>query len=181
MIGGCAARRGEIAPSIQSKGTRIFRPQVLVASVIFALTTSSYAYACDAGYKDYYGRCVEAKAPPAKLLTFLNGYGQKVTNVGDVADLFAPDLPVFDKPGPGRKVIHSWKRPNSSVESEARIERITPDFYYVAVSVYEGPTSCGIEEFKLKGPKTTLRGYVPKTNPQDVPSLWRFTHMSGLC
>jgi len=169
------------APSSQFARTQIFRSQVLLALPALALITSGYAHACDAGYKDYYDRCVEAKAPPAKLLTFLNGYGRQVNKVGDVADLFAPNVPLFDKPGPGRKVIHSWTRPSADIESKARIEKILPDFYYVTVSVYDGPTSCGIEEFKLKGPKITLRGYVPKTNPQDVPSLWTFRHMSGLC
>ena len=114
-------------------------------------------------------------------MRFLNGYGQQVNKIGEVADLFAPDVPLFDKPEPGRKVIHSWKRPNANIESKARIEKILPDFYYVTVSVYDGPTSCGIDEFRLKEPKTTLRGYVPRTNPQDVPSLWKFRHLSGLC
>lgn len=88
---------------------------------------------------------------------------------------------MFDKPEPGRKIIHTWRRPNADIESEARIEGVLPDFYVVTVSVYEGPTSCGIEEFKQKGPKSTLRGYVPKTNPQGLRSLWKFKHMSGLC
>jgi len=143
--------------------------------------TSACAHACDAGYKDYYGRCVEAKLPPAKLLKFLKGYGQQVTKAGEVADLFAPDVPMFDKPEPGSKVIYSWSRPSADIESEAKIEKVLPDFYYVTVSVYEGPTACGIDEFKLKGPKAKLQGYVPRTNPRDVPSLWKFRHMSGLC
>ncbi|MDH2355910.1 hypothetical protein QCM80_35375 [Bradyrhizobium sp. SSUT112] len=158
---------------------RNFRSLILFAPLFGALATS--AYACDPGHRDYFGRCVEAKAPPAKLLTFLNDYGLQVNKIGDVANLFAPDVPLFDKPDRNRKVIHSWKRPNADIESEARIEKILPDFYYVTVSVYDGPTSCGIEEFKRKGPKATLRGYVPKANPQDVPSLWKFGHMSGLC
>jgi len=143
--------------------------------------TTSRAQACDAGYKDYYGRCVEAKPAPAKLLKFLRGYGQQATNVGEVADLFAPDVPLFEKPEPGSKVIHRWKGPDIDITTEAKIEKVLPDFYYVTVSVYGGPTSCGIEEFRQKGPTIRLRGYVPKTNPQDVSSLWKFTHMSGLC
>jgi len=83
---------------------------ILVALPFLALTTNA-AHACSAGYKDYYGRCVEAKPPPAKLLTFLKGYGQQVNNVGEVADLFAPDVPVLDKPEPGSKIIHFWRRP----------------------------------------------------------------------
>lgn len=88
---------------------------------------------------------------------------------------------MFDKPEPGRKLIHTWRHPNADVESEARIDGVLPDFYVVTVSVYEGPTSCGIEEFRLEGPKTSLRGYVPITGPQGLPSLWKFKHMSGLC
>jgi hypothetical protein len=130
---------------------------------------------------DYFGRCVETEPPPAKLLKFLNSYGQRANKVGDIADLFAPDVPLFDKPEPGRKPIHLWKGPDINITSEAKIEKILPDFYYVTVSVYDGPTSCGIDEFKLKGPKVTLSGYVPRNNPQGVPSLWQFTHMSGLC
>jgi hypothetical protein len=181
MVRRCAASKGAPAPSASFAGTQKFRSLVLLALPFLALLTGTHAYACETGHKDYYGRCAEAKPPSAKLLRFLNGYGQQVNKIGEVADLFAPDVPLFDKPEPGRKVIHSWKRPNADVESEARIEKILPDFYYVTVSVYDGPTSCGIDEFRLKGPKTTLRGYVPRTNPQDVPSLWKFRHMSGLC
>ncbi|WP_143062829.1 hypothetical protein [Bradyrhizobium sp. OK095] len=119
--------------------------------------------------------------PPPKLRTFLKDYGQPIDKVGEIADLFAPDVPLFDKPEPGRKIIHTWRSPNADVESEARIEDVLPNFYVVTVSLYEGPTSCGIEEFRLKGPKATLRGYVPKTSPQGLPSLWKFKHMSGLC
>jgi|GEM_PF-4278352 len=176
-----AVRSGVPAPVWSYAGPQGFALRALIASLFTALIASSSAYACNAGYKDYYGRCVLTKPAPAKLLTFLNGYGQQADKVGEVADLFAPDVPLFDQPEPGRKVIHSWKRPSVDIESEAKIERILPDFYYVTVSVYDGPTSCGIEDFKLKGPKTTLRGYVPKTNPQGVPSLWKYTHMSGLC
>jgi hypothetical protein len=181
MVRRCAASNGAPAPPAPFAGTQKIRSLVLLALPFMALLTGTYAYACETGQKDYYGRCIEAKRPSAKLLEFLNGYGQQVNKIGEVADLFAPDVPLFDKPEPGRKVIHSWKRPNADVESEARIEKILSDFYYVTVSVYEGPTSCGIDEFRLKGPKTTLRGYVPRTNPQDVPSLWKFRHMSGLC
>lgn len=172
---------GARALSPQFAGNRIVGSQVLLALLVLTLLTSRSAHACDVGHKDYQGRCVEAKAPSAKLLTFLNGYGRQVNKVGDVADLFAPNLPLFDKPDPGRKEIHSWSRPSADIKTEARIEKILPDFFYVTVSVYEGPISCGIEEFKEKGPKATLRGYVPRTNPQDVPSLWQFRHMSGLC
>jgi hypothetical protein len=119
--------------------------------------------------------------PICQASEFLKGYGQQVNKVGEVADLFAPDVPLFDRTDPDRKIIHSWKRTNSDITSEARIEKVLPDFYYVTVSVYDGPTSCGIDEFRLKGPKTTLRGYVPRTGPHDVPSLWKFRHMSGLC
>lgn len=153
----------------------------LVASLLFAVMSSAPARACDAGYKNYFGRCVEAKPAPAKLLKFLDEYGQQANKVGDVADLFTPDVPLFDRPEPGRKVVYSWKRPSADIESEAKIEKVLPDFYYVTVSIYDGPTSCGIDEFKLKGPKATLRGYVPKTNPQGVQSLWKFRHLSGLC
>ena len=169
------------APAASFSGARNLRSLIRFALPFFALLTCTNAYACEAGHKDYYGNCVEVRKPSAELLKFFNGYGQQVNKVGEVADLFAPDVPLFDKPAPGRKVIHSWKRPSVDIESKARIEKILPDFYYVTVSVYEGPTSCGIDEFKLKGPKTTLRGYVPRTNPQDVPSLWKFRDMSGLC
>jgi hypothetical protein len=152
---------------------------LVLAPVALALMTN-IAAACDVGYKEYYGRCIEVKSPPAKLVTFLKGYGRQVNKVGEIADLFASDVPLLEKPEPGAAIIHSWKRPSADVESEARIEKVLPDFYYVTVSVYEGPTSCGIDEFKLKGPKT-LQGYVPKSNPQNVPSLWKFKHMSGLC
>lgn len=145
------------------------------------IPSSIDAHACDAGHKEYFGRCIAVTPPAPKLLTFLKDYSQPVVKVGEVADLFAPDLPLFDKPEPGRKILHTWRRPNADVESDARIEGVLPDFYVVTVSVYEGPTSCGIEEFKQKGPKTTLRGYVPKTSPQGLPSLWKFKHMSGLC
>lgn len=147
----------------------------------FSATTIAIAQTCAARQKDYYGSCVEIKPPHPKLLKFLNGYGRQVNKVGDVADLFAPDLPLFDRPEPGRNTIHFWKRPDGDIKSEAKIENILPDFYYVTVTVYGGPTSCGIEEFRKKGPIATLHGYVPKTNPQRVPSLWQFTHMSGLC
>lgn len=139
------------------------------------------AYACDAGQTEYLGRCIAAAPPAPKLVTFLKDYGQPVDKVGEVANLFAPDLSLFDKAEPGRRPIYRWRHPNADVESEARIDGVLPDFYVVTLSVYEGPTSCGIEEFRLKGPKTTLRGYVPKTNPQGLPSLWKFRHMSGLC
>ncbi|QHO77203.1 hypothetical protein ACH79_35740 [Bradyrhizobium sp. CCBAU 051011] len=181
MVRHCAAGKGAPAPSVSFVSTRKFRSQVLLALLFLALLTSTYAFACETGHKDYHGRCVETKNPSAKLVKFLNGYGRQVNEIGEVADLFAPNVPLFDKPEPGRKVIHLWKHPNADIESEARIEKILPDFYYVTVSVYEGPTSCGIDEFRLKGPKTTLRGYVPRNNPQDVPSLWKFRHMSGLC
>ena len=154
---------------------------ILVALAALITMSSIDADACDADYKDYYGRCVEAKPPPAKLLKFLNGYGQQATSVGEVANLFAPDVPLFEKPEPGRKTINSWRRPNPAIESEAKIEKILPDFYYVTVSLYDGPTSCGLDENRSKGPKATLRGYVPKTNPQNVPSLWKFSHITGLC
>lgn len=154
-------------------------------SVLFALSliipSNIDAHACDSGRKEYFGRCIAVTPPPPKLRTFLKDYAQPISKIGEVADLFAPDVPLFDKPEPGRKIIHSWRYPNIDIESEARIEGVLPDFYVVTVSVYEGPTSCGIEEFKQKGPKTTLRGYVPKTSPQDLPSLWKFKHMSGLC
>ena len=169
------------APSASFAGARNLRSLILFALPFCALLISADAYACESGHKDYYGNCIEVRKPSGQLLKFLNGYGQQVNKVGEVANLFAPDLPLFDKPEPGSEIIHSWKRPNADIESEARIESILPGFYYVTVSVYEGPTSCGIDEFKLKGPKTTLRGYVPRTNPQDVPSLWKFRHMSGLC
>ncbi|WP_426615681.1 hypothetical protein [Bradyrhizobium sp. McL0616] len=139
------------------------------------------AHACNAGYNDYYGRCIEIVPPSKKLTTFLKDYGQQVNQAGEVSDLFAPNVLLFDKPELGRKIIHTWRRPNADIESEATIEDVLPDFYVVTVRVYEGPTSCGIEEFKQKGPKTTLRGYVPKTSPQGLPSLWKFKHMSGLC
>ena len=181
MVRRCATSGGASAPSASFAGPQNFRSLVFLALPFLALLTGTCAYACETGQKAYYGRCVEAKTPPAKLLKFLNGYGRQVNKIGEVADLFAPDVPLFDRPEPDRKVIHSWKRPNADIESEARIEKILPDFYYVTVSVYDGPTSCGIDEFKLKGPKITLRGYVPRTNPQDVPSLWKFRHMSGLC
>jgi hypothetical protein len=152
---------------------------------IFALSlivpSSIDAHACEAGRKEYFGRCIAVTPPPPKLRTFLNDYGQPISKIGEIADLFAADVPLFDKPEPGGKIIHTWRHPNADVESEARIDGVLPDFYLVTVSVYEGPTSCGIEEFKQKGPKTTLRGYVPKTSPQDLPSLWKFKHMSGLC
>ncbi|MDX3966357.1 MAG: hypothetical protein QHD01_07135 [Bradyrhizobium sp.] len=154
-------------------------------SVLFALSliipSNIDAHACDSGRKEYFGRCIAVTPPPPKLRTFLKDYAQPISKIGEVTDLFAPDVPLFDKPEPGRKIIHSWRYPNIDIESEARIEGVLPDFYVVTVSVYEGPTSCGIEEFKQKGPKTTLRGYVPKTSPQDLPSLWKFKHMSGLC
>ncbi|WP_354032683.1 hypothetical protein [Bradyrhizobium sp. S3.2.6] len=154
---------------------------ILVALPALIMTSSIGAHACDPGYKDHYGRCVEAKPPPAKLLKFLNGYGQQVNKVGEIADLFAPDTRLFDTTEPGRKIIHSWTRPNADVESDVRIEKVLPDFYYVTMSVYDGPISCGRDENRSKGPKATLQGYVPKANPQDVPSLWKFRHMSGLC
>ncbi|WP_156951908.1 hypothetical protein [Bradyrhizobium sp. WSM1743] len=159
---------------------RRFSVETLLGSFLASVATAD-AHACDAGFKDYYGSCVEAKSPPAKLLKFLKDYAQQTNKVGEVADLFSPDVPLFDKPEPGRKIIHSWKRPNSDIESEAKIEKVLRDFYYVTVSIYDGPTSCGFDESKAKGPKATLRGYVPKTNPQDVPSLWKFRHLSGLC
>jgi len=180
MVRRCVAGGGAPAPSVSFAGTQNFRSLILFASPFLALLASAEACACEAGYKDYYGSCV-AGSPSARLLKFLKDYGQQVNKIGEVADLFAPDVPLFDKPEPGRKVIHSWKLPNADIESEARIERVLPDFYYVTVSVYDGPTSCGIDEFRLKGPKTTLRGYVPRTGPHDVPSLWKFRHMSGLC
>jgi hypothetical protein len=180
MVRRCVASGGAPAPSVSFAGTQNFRSLILFALPFLALLTSAEACACEAGYKDYYGSCV-AGGPSPRLLKFLKDYGQQVNKIGEVADLFAPDVPLFDKPEPGRKVIHSWKRPNADIESEARIEKILPDFYYVTVSVFDGPTSCGIDEFRLKGPKTTLRGYVPRTGPHDVPSLWKFRHMSGLC
>ncbi|MCK1733368.1 hypothetical protein IVA79_05210 [Bradyrhizobium sp. 138] len=134
-----------------------------------------------AGHKEYFGRCVAVTPPPPALRTFLKDYGQPVSKIGEIADLFAPDVPLFDKPGSGREIIHTWRRPNADIESEARVEGVLPDFYDVTVRLYEGPTSCGIEEFKQKGPTTTLRGYVPKTSPQGLPSLWKFKHLSGLC
>ncbi|MBR0829531.1 hypothetical protein JQ596_28750 [Bradyrhizobium manausense] len=158
-----AARSVEPA-TVAYPRTRDFRSRAVVASLFLALMTSASAYACGADFKEYYGRCVAATPAPAKVLTFLKDYGQQASKVGEFADLFAPDIPLFDKPEPGRKIIYSWKQPNSDIESEVKIEKVLPEFYYVAVSVYEGPTSCGIEEFKLKGPKTTLRGYVPKAN-----------------
>ncbi|WP_441236607.1 hypothetical protein [Bradyrhizobium sp. 930_D9_N1_4] len=152
--------------------------------VLFALAliapSSIHAHDCDAGHKEYFGRCIAVTPPPPKL-PFLKDYGQPVGKIGEFADLFAPDVPLFDKPELGRKTIYTWRYPNFDVESEARVDGVLPDFYLVTVSVYEGPTSCGIEEFKQKGPKTTLRGYVPKANPQGLPSLWKFRHMSGLC
>jgi hypothetical protein len=154
-------------------------------SVLVALSlimpSSIDAHACDAGHKEYFGRCIAVTLPAPKLLTFLKDYGQPVAQVGDVADLLAPDLPLFDKPEPGRKIIHTWRRPNADVESEARIVGVLPDFYAVTVSVYEGPTSCGRDENRPQGPRATLQGYVPKSNPQDVPSLWKLRHMTGLC
>lgn len=174
------AERAAAGASSQPARARHFVVKALIG-LLLALTTTPVAYACDAGSKDYYGRCVAAKPPPAGLLKFLKDYGQQAGKVGEVADLFAPELPLFDRPEPGRKIIHSWKRPNSDIESEAKIEKVLPDFYYVTVSIYDGPTSCGFDENKTKGPKATLRGYVPKTNPQGVPSLWTFRHLSGLC
>lgn len=173
-------RAGAMIRPSQFAGARRFGVKALLGSLL-ALAATADAHACDAGFKDYYGRCVAAKPPPTRLLKFLKDYGQQANRIGEVADLFAPDLPLFDKPEPGRKVIHSWKRPNSDIESEAKIEKVLPDFYYVTVSIYDGPTSCGFDENKAKGPKATLHGYVPKTNPQDLPSLWKFRHFSGLC
>lgn len=158
-----------------------FQMRALAAALFVAVASSASAEACDAGYKDYFGRCVEARPAPAKLLKFLREYGQQANQVGDIADLFTPDVPLFDKPEPGRKVIRSWKRPSTDIESEAKIEKVLPDFYAVTVNIYDGPTSCGFDANRLKGPTTTLRGYVPKTNPQGVPSLWKFRHLSGLC
>lgn len=114
------------------------------------MPASSDAQVCDSGRKKYSGRCIAVTPPAPKLLNFLKDYGQPVDQVGEVANLFAPDLPLFDKPEPGRKLIHTWRHPNADVESEARIDGVLPDFYVVTVSVYEGPTSCGIEEFRLK-------------------------------
>ena len=181
MVRRCVAGGGAPTPSVSFAGAQNFRSLILFALPFLALLTSAEACACEAGYRDYYGRCVAGSPPSAKLLKFLNGYGQQVNKVGEVADLFAPDVPLFDRTDPDRKIIHSWKRTNSDITSEARIEKVLPDFYYVTVSMYDGPTSCGIDEFRLKGPKTTLRGYVPRTGPHDVPSLWKFRHMTGLC
>ena len=164
-----------------STGTRWPSAIPVVFGLLLIIPSSIEAHACDAGQKEYFGRCITVTPSPPKLRTFLKQYGQQAGKVGDVADLFAPDVPLFDKPGPGRKIIHTWRRPNADVESEARIDGILSDFYVVTVSVYDGPTSCGIEEFKQKGPKATLRGYVPKASPQGLPSLWKFRHMSGLC
>src|SRR5687768_1795331 len=113
MVRRCAASKGAPAPSASSAGIQKIRSLVLLALPFMALLAGTYAYACETGHKDYYGRCVEAKPPSAKLLEFLNNHGQQVNKIGEVADLFAPDVPLFDKPEPGRKVIHSWKRPNA--------------------------------------------------------------------
>jgi len=158
-----------------------FRVLFLLVLSFWAVIMSVDAHACQAGYKDYYGRCIKATKPSAKLPSFLTDYGQPVNKVGEVADLFAPEVPLFDKPDAGRKVIYSWVHPNADIESEARIEKILPDFFFVTVSVYDGPTSCGMDDVRLKGPQTTLQGYVPKTNPQGVPTLWNFKNMDGLC
>ena len=131
----CAVSGDAPASLASFAGTRNFRSPVLFALLFVALLTITSAYACETGQKNYYGQCVEATAPSAKLLKFLNGYGRQVNKIGDVADLFAPDVPLFDKPEPGRKVIHSWEHPNADIESEARVEKILPDFYYVTVSV----------------------------------------------
>jgi hypothetical protein len=155
------------------------RAVLLALSLI--VPTHLHAQTCDAAKKEYFGRCIRVTPPSPKLRAFLKEYGQPLGKVGELADLFAPDVPLFDKPEPGRKIIHTWRRPDVDIESEARIDGVLPEFYVVTVSIYEGPTSCGIEEFQQKGPKTTLRGYVPKTSPQGLPSLWKFKHMSGLC
>ncbi|RTM07823.1 MAG: hypothetical protein EKK33_30050 [Bradyrhizobiaceae bacterium] len=153
----------------------------LLCTISLIISSHIDAHACEAGQSEYFGRCVAATPVSPKLRTFLKEYAEPISKVGEIADLFAPNVPLFDKPEPGRKVIHTWRRPNADIESDARIEDVLPDFYVVAVIVYEGPTSCGIEEYKQKGPKTTLKGYVPKSSPQGLPSLWKFKHLSGLC
>ena len=164
-----------------NSGTRSPSAASFLLALALIIPSSIDAHACDAGRKEYFGRCIAVTPPPPKLRTFLREYGQPVGKVGDIADLVAPDVPLFDKPEPGRKIIHTWRQPNIDIESEARIDGVLPDFYAVTVTVYEGPTSCGIEEYKQKGPKATLRGFVPKTSPQGLPSLLKFKHMSGLC
>lgn len=75
---------------------RRLRPARSVPLVLLLIIPSSIdAYACDAGQKEYFGRCIVAAPPAPKLLTFLKDYGQPV---GEVANLLAPDLPLFDKP-----------------------------------------------------------------------------------
>ncbi len=102
--------------------------------------------------------------------------------VGDVADLFAPDIPLFDKPESGRKPVYFSKGPDVDIKSEARIERVLPVTCLLRnTRIYDGSVRSGIDEFRVKGPKAKLRGYVPRANPQDIPSLWKFRHMTGLC
>ena len=166
---------------VAGRGTRSPSAAIFLFGLALIIPSSIDARACDAGHKEYFGRCIAVVPPPSKLRKFMKEYGEPVGKVGDIADLFAPDVPLFDKPEPGRKITHTWRQPNIDIESEARIDGVLPDFYAVTVTVYEGPTSCGIEEYKQKGPKATLRGFVPKTSPQGLPSLLKFKHMSGLC
>jgi hypothetical protein len=83
------ACRVEPALALLSTIVKNFRSRALVASLLFAVMSSASAEACDAGYKDYFGRCVEAKPAPARLLKFLDEYGQQINQVGAVAEWLA--------------------------------------------------------------------------------------------
>lgn len=135
------------------------------------------ANACPKGYELYAGDCLEEKDVPTTPRQQLEYFGSVANKTGDVADLFAPDVHLLEKADANSKTTYSWKNGNADIESTAKIEKILTDWYYVTVTIYDGPTSCGMSA-KVK---KTLHGYVPKTNSHNLPSLWKYTHMSGIC
>ncbi len=136
----------------------------------------SIANACPENHKVFNGDCVEIKDIPKTVEDHLAYYGDKVTQPGQKADLFATAVHLYSKANYKSTIIYKLN-PSADIDAEALIKNATGDFYFVTLFVYDSPNSCG-NQGKIK---KKLHGYIPKHNRQGIPSLWKFNHMTGLC
>lgn len=148
----------------------------LLLSLLLLISFESYA--CPKGYTEYSGDCIEEEEDiPKTVKEYLQFFGEEVTEPGAVADLFAPNVSLFENPTLNSAILFAWKKPDANIESVAKIEKVLHNFYEVTVTIYDGPTSCGMSA----AVKKTLHGYIPKITEQGLPTLWKYRHMTGLC
>ena len=117
----------------------------------------------------------EENLPKTKLQQ-LQDYADPVIDAGRMADLTLSDLSLYLKPSEKSKTIFNFPNTNSDVALTVKILQKTKNFYFVEVTQYGGPTSCGNTAKPIK----KINGFVLQRQ-DDIPTLWKFRHMEGLC